>query len=225
MFLRRIYLFLRTLFIRTFPSKKRPFTYVALGDSTVEGLGATSPDRTYPAIIFEAIKGSYKQAKFYNLGRLDSTAKDLVTEQLDKSIALSPDLVTISIGANDVRYRRNILEFEKDIQIILKRLKRETHAEIVINTIPNMSVTPAVPKGVRTASLVQVKRFNTRIERRGKEAKVIVVDLFPLSGMFARRYPEMLAEDGFHPSDFGYALWANTILQYIRHLLFIKNGK
>jgi lysophospholipase L1-like esterase len=220
MFLRKIYLYLYRFFTSTFaPKKKRNFVYVALGDSSVEGLGATSPDRTYPAIIFAAIKRVYKNALFYNLGRLDSTAADLIEEQLDKAISLAPDLVTISIGINDIRYRRSSIEFEKDLQTILSRLKSETIAEVVINTLPDMSKAPAVPRPVKRISRVLVRRFNVRIARQSEKTNTILVDLFQMTSMYAISHPEMLSEDGFHPSDFGYALWANSVIHHIQHLL------
>lgn len=219
MFLRKIYLYLYKFFIATFTQKKPPFVYVAIGDSSVEGLGATSPDRTYPAIIFAAIKQVYKNALFYNLGRTDSCTNDLITEQLDKAISLSPDLVTISIGTNDIRHKRSIIAFEKDLHEILSRLKKETLAEVVINTIPDLSQAPAIKTVVKHLSRVLVKRFNTRIIRQSEKTHVVLVDLFEMTSMYGKSHPEMLSEDGFHPSDFGYALWANSVIHHIGHLL------
>lgn len=219
MFFRKVYLYLYKLFTTTFIPQKNKFVYVAVGDSSVEGLGATSPDRTYPAIIFQAIKKYYKQAYFYNLGRLDSDAHDVIIEQLDKAISLTPDLVTISLGTNDIRHRRSIIEFEKDLQHILSRLKSETHAEIVINTIPDLSQAPAVRRMIKQFSKVLVKRFNNRITKQAEKNGAILVDLFEMTSMYAASHPEMLSEDGFHPSDFGYALWANSVLHHIQHLM------
>ena len=216
---KKIYLHLYKLFTSVFASQKRHFVYVAIGDSSVEGLGATSPDRTYPAIIFTAIRKVYKNAEFYNLGRLDSDAHDVIIEQLDKAINLTPDLITISLGTNDIRHRRSIIAFEKDLQQILFRLKKETLAEVVINTIPDLSKAPAVEKIVRGLSRVLVKRFNTRITRQAEKNDAVLVDLFEMTSMYAKSHPEMLSEDGFHPSDFGYALWANSVIHHIQHLL------
>lgn len=219
MFLRKIYLYLYKFFTATFTPEKKQFVYVALGDSSVEGLGATTPDRTYPAIIFTAIKNAYKNAVFYNLGRTDSDAADLIIEQLDKAIELAPDLVTISIGTNDIRHRKGIITFERELNQILSRLKNETVAEVVINTIPDLSQAPAVRRVVKPLSRVLVKRFNTRIIRQAEKHHVVLVDLFEMTSMYAKSHPEMLSEDGFHPSDFGYALWANSVIHHIQHLL------
>lgn len=219
MFFRKVYLYLYKLFTTTFVPHKKKFVYVAIGDSSVEGLGATSPDRTYPAIIFAAVKKYYKQAYFYNLGRLDSDAHDVIIEQLDKAISLTPNLVTISLGTNDIRHKRGIIEFEQDLQAILSRLKNETTAVVVINTIPDLSQAPIVKKLIKHLSRVLVRRFNKRIIRQAEKHGAILVDLFEMTSMYAASHPEMLSEDGFHPSDFGYALWANSVLHHIQHLM------
>lgn len=220
MFFKRWFLILYNLFTRNSANAKRSFVYVAIGDSTVQGLGATTPQRSYAGIIFEVIKSTYKNAQFHNLGVMDSRVKDVLQYQLKKAISLSPDLITISIGANDIRRRTSSIEFERDLHTLLLTLKKETLAEIVINNIPDMSLTPAVPKKLKTLSRIQVNRFNQRITRQAKKVGVILVDLYALSQIYGKNYPEMISQDGFHPSDFGYAIWANTVVIHLQHLLF-----
>jgi lysophospholipase L1-like esterase len=54
---------------------------------------------------------------------------------------------------------------------------------------------------------------------------LIYIDTFQTSTVFAHHYPEAVADDNFHPSDFGYALWASTIAAAIQDkLTLLKVG-
>lgn len=210
-------------FLQTFSQDKKPFVYVSLGDSSVEGLGASSQERTYPGVIFHAIKETYPTAVWHNLGKHESKTSDVINTQLEKAISLQPDLVTISVGANDIRFRTRRVRFERELSLLLKRLKSETRAEIVMNNIPDLSLTPRIPKKLKAYTKLQVWRFNKVIEKLAKNAEVILVDIFHQSRIYAIHYPEMIAPDGFHPTDFGYAIWANTILAHIQHIILKQN--
>lgn len=205
--------------------EKKPYTYVSLGDSTVQGLGATNQARTYPGIIFGALKETHKDAAWHNLGRQEFRVCDIIDHRLEKAISFKPDLVTLSVGANDIRYRTRARKFENDLQLLLTRLKKETNAEIVMNTIPDFSLTPAVPKNLKAYTRLAVWRFNRIIANQTKKAGVVLVDLHLLSKIYAKNYPETIAPDGFHPTDFGYAIWANTILSQIQEIVFTKRKR
>lgn len=208
-----------------FQKKETPYVYVSLGDSTVQGLGATNQSRTYPGIIFHALKETHKDAVWHNLGRQEFRVIDVINERLDKAIALNPNLITISVGANDIRYRTRTNKFSKDLEVLLTRLKKETNAEIVMNNIPDFSLTPAVPKNLKSYTRLAVWRFNRVITAKTKKAGIVLVDLHLLSKIYAKNYPETIAPDGFHPTDFGYAIWANTILGQIQEIVFKKKKR
>ena len=212
-------------FLSLFFKKEHPYVYVSLGDSTVQGLGATNQERTYPGIIYGALKETHKDAVWHNLGRQEFRVSDVIEHRLDKAIALNPDLITISVGANDIRYRTRARKFEKDLKTLLTRLKKETKAQIVMNNIPDFSITPAVPKNLRSYTRLAVWRFNRIISNQTKKAGVICVDLTKHMKIYAKNYPETIAPDGFHPTDFGYAIWANTILSQIQQIVFKKKKR
>ncbi len=196
------------------------FVYVAIGDSSVEGLGASHPDRSYTGIIYQQLKLTLKNTQYHNLGKAFAKVNDVIENQLDKTIALKPDLITISVGTNDIIKKTSFKEFEKELFHLLSNLKTNTTADIVINTIPDLTNAPVVPRHMRLAGKVILSRVNNIIRKQAKACDVRLVDLYETSRIFTRSYPEVLSEDGFHPSDFGYAIWANTIIGEIKHLLW-----
>src|SRR4030095_9485311 len=76
--------------------------YVALGDSTVEGVGASSRSRNYVSRLHERLRAGYPAARRANLGAGGATSADVRARQLDRAIELHPQLVTLAIGPNDI---------------------------------------------------------------------------------------------------------------------------
>lgn len=206
------------IFYQFFPLHKH-FVYVAMGDSTVEGIGATAPHRSYTGLLYSSIKEKKKKSSYHNLGVKGATVSDVINGQLQKALALKPDLITLSIGANDIRTRTNKKKFEKDLTFLLTELHNRTNAEILVNTIPDLSLTPAIPRFLKSYSKYMAKRFNTVIVNVGEELSIPIVDLYNYSRSIIRQFPEAIAGDGFHPSDFGYAIWANTMIPHLHKTL------
>lgn len=198
--------------------RSQKFTYVAIGDSATEGIGASRPERSYTGVLYTTIKSLQRNTAYYNFGKSGAPAEEILATQLDKAIALQPQLITISVGANDLRIKTRPTIFKKRLYLMIQRIKTETNAQIVINTIPDFSLTPRIPSYLKHVSRIAIKHYNKIISKAAKAENIICVDLFDHGAYFTKHYPEAISADGFHPSDFGYALWANEMLSQIKHL-------
>jgi len=199
--------------VRALPAdRSAAVLYVALGDSTVEGVGATSPDRNYVSRLHERLRAVYPSARVVNLGAGGATSADVLLRQLDRAIGLRPDLVTLSIGPNDITTRVPVATYEKNLETILGRLRYETTAVAVVNLIPDLAVTPRF-SGSRLREAVgrQTIVFNEALERQGRAHGAELVNLYAASQREVPRQPELISADGYHPSDMGYALWAALV--------------
>jgi acyl-CoA thioesterase-1 len=77
--------------------------YVALGDSAAQGVGASRPERGYIGLLAQRMRDqSGRPVQVVNLSRSGARLADLVRDQLPKLAELSPDVVTVDIGGNDV---------------------------------------------------------------------------------------------------------------------------
>jgi lysophospholipase L1-like esterase len=186
--------------------------YMALGDSTVEGIGATSPTTTYVARVFTRLRAVYPRAGVINLGAAGATSADVVNEQLDRAILMRPRLVTLSVGPNDITGQVPVAQFEANMGTIFRRLVGEIGAVVVVNLLPDLAVTPRF-KGRETEREVAklTVDFNTALTRQARLYDVELVDLYKPSQIEVPRQPELLAADGYHPSDLGYARWAELL--------------
>jgi len=198
---------------RTLPvDRNAAVQYVALGDSTVEGVGATRADFNYVSRLHERLRTVYPTARVVNLGAGGATSADVLRRQLDRAIALRPHLVTLSIGPNDITTRVPVAAYERNLDSILGRLRGETTAVTVVNLIPDLIVTPRFrAHRERDALGRQTVLFNGAVERRGRAHGAELVDLYAASQREVPVRPELIGADGYHPSDVGYARWAELV--------------
>lgn len=203
----------RTERVRTLPlDHGAAVLYVALGDSTVEGIGATSPNASYVSRLHARLRAVYPRASVVNLGLGGATSADVVDGQLERAVLLRPQLVTLSIGPNDITGHVPVQEYERHVDTIFRRLTRETSTVVVANLLPELVATPRF-RGRETSSAVAelTVRFNEALTRLARRYGVEVVDLYQPSRAEIPRRPELVAADGYHPSDLGYARWAELL--------------
>jgi len=190
--------------------------YVALGDSTVYGVGATSPGRTYVHRLYERLRAVYPLARLANLGVSGATAAAVVAGQLAVAVQQEPTLVTLSIGPNDITTHRQLADFARDIDTIMSTLRAKTSAVLVVNLIPDLAVTPRFRSGPHAAQVGRrAEECNAALSRSAWTQGAVVVDLFTHSRAELPWHPEFIAEDGYHPSDLGYARWAELMWEGI----------
>lgn len=186
--------------------------YVALGDSTVEGAGATHPDRNYVSRLHARLRAIYPNARVANLGVGGATSGDVLLRQLDRAIELRPHLVTLSIGPNDITTRVSVEAYERNLDTILGRLARETTAVLVVNLIPDLAVTPRFVRSPQKEAVGRLTvALNAALGRAGRAHGAELVDLYLASQREVPRRPELMGSDGYHPSDAGYARWAELV--------------
>ena len=184
--------------------------YVALGDSTGAGVGAKQGGG-YVARLFTRIEREHANARLTNLCVSGADTDDLIRDQLERGIKAQPTLVTIGIGINDVGHSLTVERFSRNYEEIVKRLKAQTSATIIISNIPDISYAPAVPANMRDPVNGQIKLFNERIGEIAARYDMQVVDVYTPTREVVAHHPEFFSDDGFHPSDAGYEYWAKTM--------------
>lgn len=207
---------------RTLPADcAAPVRYVALGDSTVEGIGASSADRTYVAHLYRRLRARYANARVENLGASGAMSADVLRTQLDRAVALEPDLVTVSVGPNDLTGGVRVEAYARNLEAILGRLASETGAVVVVNLLPDLAVTPRFRGTDREDGAGRLSlRFNQALAGTARHHGVEIVDLYTASRDEVPRRPYLVASDGYHPSDQGYQRWAELMWDRIeRHVI------
>ena len=102
--------------------------------------------------------------------RIDAvTADDVRRYQLPQAVRLRPDLVTLSVGPNDITGRRPLADYRRDVEEILRTLAEQTTAVVVVNLIPDLGVTPRFRgKEIEPRVRERVLAFNEALHRAAR---------------------------------------------------------
>lgn len=191
------------------PMKTGTIVYVALGDSTGAGVGARNGG--YVARLFKRLVERRPGSTLNNLCVSGSTTEDVLRGQLEKGVAMNPDLVTLGIGINDIGHGMTLDQFSRNYDQILSTLKEKTRAQIVVTNIPDISTAPQIPGPMRRQYQLQIIQFSKRLEEIAARHGVTVFDVYAITTKELPSHPEYFSRDGFHPSDEGYELWAEQM--------------
>ena len=136
----------------------------------------------------------------------------MLERQLPRAVAIAPDLVTLSVGPNDVTSGVSADDYARNVDRILERLTRETGALVVVNLLPDITLTPRFRRSPQRDALGRITvQFNDALAKRERARGVVVIDLHARSREELPGRPELVGADGYHPSDLGYARWAELM--------------
>ncbi len=166
--------------------------WLALGDSTAQGIGAAAPDLGYVGQLRAQLEARDRRSwRVVNGSRTGARLRDVLTSQvgwLDR-LPSPPDLVTCAAGANDVAWRPALRGILRDVTVLLDRL-------------PQGTVVATLPQGLgRSRAEVVNAVIRTQAASRG----LVVADVWAHTGSPGAA---QLAPDHFHPSERGYRDWA-----------------
>jgi lysophospholipase L1-like esterase len=173
------------------------FVYIALGDSAAQGIGATSPEKGYVGLVASRLEQATGQkVRVINLSATGAKLDDVLHKQIPQLDQYKPDLITMEIGANDLT-SYNSTSFSTTYAKILDLLPAD---KTVVATMPY---------------------FGGRIDARGNDsaasqaiASLAVAKGFRLADLYAplraKNSPRIYAADYFHPSNYGYTIWADA---------------
>lgn len=205
----------------TLPADRNaPVRYVALGDSTVAGVGATSHQTSYVGRLHTRLLAIYPASEVINLGVPGATSADVVRAQAGLAVAYAPELITLSVGPNDITQRVPLAEYERNVDALFRRLRVETTAVIVATLLPDLGITPRFQRSPERAAVSRASlAFNDVLRRQARAWNVTLVDLHRPSQAEVPQNRSLVAADGYHPSDAGYARWAELMWAVIAPLV------
>lgn len=185
------------------------YTVVALGDSTVQGIGATSP---YKGFVGQAVRRYEKQhnktISLYNYSKTGAKVSDVLNDQFPMAQHVdTADLVIIAVGPNDATNGTPLDDYIASYQEVLDKLPKE---KTVIANIP--------PLGRRGMSNETIEEWNVRLETLTAINQITMAPVYQV--IKPRSYnPLIYSGDFYHPSNIGYGLWADAFYPHIETVL------
>ncbi len=181
--------------------------YVAIGDSTVEGLD--DPDgrggyRGWANRLGERIARDQGELRYANLAVRGRKTREVMDEQLGPALAMRPDLVAVVSGTNDIlRPRFDAEEVAGDIE----KMQREligAGAIVFSFTLPDL--TPVMP--LARPLRARIRAFARALVEAGERSGAIVIDFtaHPVASD-----PRLWSEDRLHANSLGHARIAEAL--------------
>jgi lysophospholipase L1-like esterase len=168
-------------------------TYIALGDSAAQGIGATSSMRGYVGLIAKQLAAQTgKTVRVVNVSVTGATIEDLLKDQLPQIKGMKADVVTVEIGANDIK-SFNKTTFTREFAQMLTSLPKGTY----VSNMPLFNSRPGSSGPAKEASQI--------IERELVGSSMHFVDLQKQTTEHQSIFG--FAPDLFHPNNLSYKNW------------------
>lgn len=181
-----------------------------LGDSTAAGVGATSAELSVPRRVAAILD---RPVEVTSLAVSGARIADVLAKQvprLQRPDIAPPDVVAISVGANDVTHLTPLRLFVRRFEAVLDQLPAE--ARVVLLGVPDMGAMPRVAQPLRALTGWRGRRLAVAVRRIAVRRGCGFVDIAGATGRMFRDAPgRSFAGDQYHPSDEGYRVWAEAV--------------
>lgn len=181
--------------------------YVAIGDSTTEGLD--DPDghggfRGWANRLAERLAALEPDFRYANLAVRGLTCRQIRRTQLVPALALRPDLATVVAGMNDLlRPRFHPEAFREDLLAMFGELRLQG-ATVLTFTLPDLTRVAPVARPLRG----RLSAMNVLIRESAQRTGVLLADL-ALHPVAAD--PRLWSDDRLHANSLGHARVAEAL--------------
>lgn len=192
--------------------------YLAMGDSTAVGLGASEISNTYTYKIAKTLSTNY-EVNYKNIGVVGAKTEDIINNQLEQATDFKPDVVTISIGGNDATHLVSPKKVMENLNSIIERITKETSAKIYLTDTPNFKWATVLPWFYRKLLETRSQSLNKKIkeiEIKRNDGRVKIVNIHDFGWSSFPDLSKTNAKDNFHPNDLGYQNWTNAFLDRMK---------
>lgn len=180
-------------------------TYVAIGDSLTAGRGDEGRDG-HPigwAQRLADILGvrTTVRCSLTNLAVDGATVHEVLSKQLPAVAARKPDLVSVTVGINDIRRRDfDELRFKADLGQLFEALAA-TQATLLTSTLPDLTVIMSLSQDLHEVVRERMRLASDIIREQAESYGAVCLDAWSLPGVAD---PDLYAPDRLHPNSKGH---------------------
>ena len=184
--------------------------YTVLGDSTAVGQGANYADGIAVRSTVHLAQKSHA-VRMNNYGVSGARMNDVLTRQIPQ-ITERPDIVLISIGANDITHFSSVSAVRNDMSGAIQQLRRKNSSVVIIITgVPAMGSVSRFPQPLRYLAGLQTTRMNKMFTELSVQQQVTLAPIAEKTGATFAHNHQLFAQDNFHPNKAGYSLWVTVV--------------
>jgi lysophospholipase L1-like esterase len=196
---------------------------LSLGDSYTIGESVAAQD-AWPMQLVRLLEQALKQQWKAQIIAKTGWSTDELSAAInfaDAAHEIHPpyDLVSLAVGVNNQYRNRSVENYAVEFADLLQCAitfaagdsPRSKAQRVLVLSIPDWGQTPFAANDARGAEKIaaQIDLFNAESRHQTLTAGANFIDVTPLS---RAKDPELLAEDGLHPSAKAYTQWAHAAL-------------
>ncbi len=180
-------------------------TYVALGDSLTAGRGDEGRDGRpigWAQRLADILTvRTAVRCSLTNLAEDGATVRQVLSKQLPAVAARQPDLVSVTVGMNDIRVRGfDELSFKSDLGQLFEALAA-TQATLLTCTLPDLTVIMPLSQELREIARERMRLASDIIREQAESYGAVCLDAWLLPGVAD---PDLYGPDGKHPNAKGH---------------------
>jgi lysophospholipase L1-like esterase len=205
------------------PAQAPPFRIVFLGDSSITAPGVDPLDDSWVRRVSHHLTDRYRVTAV-SLAAGGAKIATVLHDQLDPALAIGGDLACLSVGGNDALRTTRVAAFEGDYRKVLDHLHAAFPA-VVCGGIGDLSVIPRLPPMARGIAKVRGRSFDRAVARvvAGYPRAFKTTTWGPMWEPFVTD-PETFADDHFHASGKGHAMFAAAAIPVIEEALSVSRA-
>jgi lysophospholipase L1-like esterase len=194
-----------------------PYRVAVIGDSSVTAPGVTGPQDIWVSRVCSRL-ATDRHVMLKSFAVSGSRADDLLRDQLRPAIRTRPDMVLVSVGANDCIHGVPLRQFERRLDELVEALM-ETGALVILSGVGDIGTIPRLKPPLRNLMTRRSARFNRVHEIVAERHGAHVVPHRRDNPTIWYTDRGLWSADLFHVSSAGHAIWADSTWRAIEPLL------
>jgi lysophospholipase L1-like esterase len=191
-------------------NQKEAVKLLAIGESTVAGVGARTHETALTGQFAKHLSLKIgKSVEWFAVGKSGIRAGETIVELVPKIPDVKFDYIMLGLGGNDVLRLSSPRKWRRDMTKLIGILKEKNPGvKIFITNAPAVRLSPVLPQPIKFL----LGHLSALHERNTKEFTGEMENVFyfhqpteVIEGFFA---------DGLHPSEKGYDVWSEAILNF-----------
>jgi lysophospholipase L1-like esterase len=200
-----------------------PLRVAVMGDSSVTSPGVSGPEEIWVTLVCRKLAETHHVTlKSFAVG--GSKASDLVENQLQSTAAFRPDLIFVSVGANDALKGVPKRRFRENLDHLIGELAA-TGALVVQSGVGDLGTIPRFHPPLRNLMTRRGRTLDTIHREVAEKHGTVVIDRRDEDTDLWYRERHLWAEDLFHVSAAGHARWAEMVWRTVAPLFARVDGE
>ncbi len=204
------------------PNHNKPLTIIAIGESTIAGVGVATHAEGFTGSFARTISDLYKTAVNWKVYAKSGYTAKMVKERIVPELKeTSVDLILIGLGANDAFTLNSPSQWKKDVAALIENLQAKyPDTPIVFTNMPPIKEFPAFTKliGFVAGNLVEI--FGQALAQLIKNYPKVYYNSDVITIAYWSKRLKVAPEksrffsDGVHPSKFTYQTWGKEMARF-----------